>query len=47
MWHNESQNNEISCFFRACSRNLAKDQDQTELLDRYSLFTAHENDLKS
>ena len=44
MWHNGSQNNEISCSFRVCSRNLAKDQDQTELLNGYSLARAGENE---
>ena len=43
MWHDGSQNNEISCSFR----NLEDDQDQTELLDRYSLTRASENDSKS
>ena len=47
MWHDGSQNNEIPCSFRVCSRNLAEDQDQTELLDGYSLTRASENDSKS
>ena len=47
MWHDGSQNNEVSCSFRVCSRNLAEDQDPTELLDRYSLTRAGENDSKS
>ena len=47
MWHDGSQNNEISCSFRAFSRNLAEDQNQTELLNRYSLTRASENYSKS
>ena len=43
MWHEGSQNNEISCSFRVCSKSLAKGQDQTELLDGYSLTRASEN----
>ena len=46
MWHDGSQNNEVSCSFRVCSRNLAEDQDPTELLDGYSLNRASENDSK-
>ena len=47
MWHDGSQNNEVSCSFRVCNRKLAEDQDSTELLDRYSLTRAGENDSKS
>ena len=47
MWHDGNQNNEVSCSFRVHSRNLAEDQDSTELLDRYSLTRAGENDSKS
>ena len=36
----EAKNNEVSCSFRVCSRNLAEDQDSTELLDRYSVTRA-------
>ena len=46
MWHDRSQNNEVSCSFRVCSRNLAEDQHPTELLDGYSLTRAGENDSK-
>ena len=47
MWHDGSQNNEVSCSFRLCSRNLAEDQDPTELLDKYPLTRAGENDSNS
>ena len=46
MWHDGSQNNEVSCSFSVCSINLAEDQDQTKLLDGYSLTRASENDSK-
>ena len=48
MWHDGSQNNEVySCSFRECSRDLAEDQDPTELLDTYFFTRAGENDSKS